>query len=229
MPAFGVPESEQVGYVLTHTRNESEDAVRAPDASSVLFSESALDRFLAAAVREYANITENDPVPCFAVLLGTAADGDWLVHDVAFGRNARTTDPNARQEFAATIVPRFGAAYENPVRAWWLDPADLLRIAREADRRNLDILGSVHMHPDWHRLGPRQARAHPLDECPTEMDRYVFRSSGWPVNVVCYVERRHGAHGYALSAWDAECRRLALRVHRPATGGVLPGDGGRDD
>ncbi|MGW6263293.1 hypothetical protein [Streptomyces sp. NPDC055085] len=194
----------------------------------MLFSESALDRFLAVAVSKYSNITENDPVPCFAVLLGTAADGDWLVCDVAFGNNVRTTDPSARQEFTTTIVPRFGAAYENPVRAWWLDPADLLRITNDADRRGLDVLGSVHMHPDWHRLGPSQAHAHPLDEHPTEMDRYVFCSSGWPVNVVCYVELRHGAHGYALSAWDAECRRLALRVHR-LVDSILPDDGGDDD
>lgn len=211
--------------MLTHTRTTSDKIARLPENSSVLFSEPALHRFLTAAVREYANITENDPVPCFAVLLGTAADGDWLVHDVAFGRNVRTTDPSARQEFATTIVPRFGAAYENAVRAWWLDPADLLRITRDADRRGLDVLGSVHMHPDWHRLGPTQARTQTLDECPTEMDRYVFRSSGWPVNAVCYVERRHGAHGYALSAWDAECRQLALRVHRLVES-ALPEGGG---
>ncbi|MEU8950519.1 hypothetical protein [Streptomyces sp. NPDC048489] len=216
-----------MGYVLTHTRAASEHGVGLPEGSSVLFSESALDRFLGAAVREYAAITENDPVPCFAVLLGTAEDGDWLVHDVAFGRNARTTDPSACEEFRTTIVPRFGADYENPVRAWWLDPSDLLRITRDADGRGLDVLGSVHMHPDWHRLGPSRARAHPLDERPTEMDRYVFRSSGWPVNVVCYVERRHGAHGYALSAWDAQCRQVALRVHRLVDG--VRSEDGRDD
>lgn len=214
--------------MLARPAMTTERIIEVSEKSAVLFSQSALESFLAAAETEYACITETNPVPCFAVLLGAAAEGDWLVHDVAFGRNARTTDPTARQEFATTIVPRFGTAYENPVRAWWLDPADLLRIGREADRRGLDILGSVHMHPDWHRLGPPEAHAHPLDELPTDMDRHMFRGSGWPVNVVCYVERRHGAHGYALSAWDGNCDRLALRVHRLAPADVLPGPGDAD-
>ncbi|MFF6806803.1 hypothetical protein [Streptomyces sp. NPDC012616] len=31
---------------------------------------------------------------------------------------------------------------------------DVLRVFREADCLGLDLLGSIHVHPDRHRLGP---------------------------------------------------------------------------
>jgi hypothetical protein len=187
--------------------------VRTALGQSVLLSENALRCFLHAAAVEYAAITPAEPRPCFAVLLGTQTENAFLVEEVAFGRNVRTTDSNANEEFASSIVPRFGAAYENPVRAWWLDPKDLLRIAREAGERDQDILGSIHLHPDWHRLGPESERHRPLSDRPTPMDEYVFGSSGWPVNVVCYLEQQHGGLYYSLAAWDEGCSPLPLRVH----------------
>ncbi|MBT2896654.1 hypothetical protein [Streptomyces sp. McG3] len=190
--------------------------------ASVLFSAAALDTFLEAASDVYDRITPCDPLPCFAVLLGTGDREQWFVEDVAFGENVRGVHPSAREEFQESIVPRFGPAYENPVRAWWLDPQDLLRITREGENGGLDVLGSIHMHPDWHRIGPEAARAHPLDEQPTEMDAYVFRNTAWPVNVVCYLQRDDGIYCYALSAWDADCRAVALRLRRPAR---VPGIG----
>lgn len=187
-------------------------AERPTRTAAVLFSDRAVKTFLEAASAEYSFITEDEPRPCFAVLLGLTAGSEAVVSDVAFGRNARLTDPSAREEFAATIVPRFGTAYENPVRAWWLDPADLLTITRTADAAGLDVLGSIHLHPDWHRLGPECERDRPLSDSPTPMDEHMFRNSGWPVNVVCYLERRHGGLYYSLAAWDAECLRLPLRT-----------------
>ncbi len=182
----------------------------------VLFSDEVLRRFLDAAAAEYAFITPEAPRPCFGVLAGTIADDAMLVSEIAFGRNARTTDPSAREEFARTIVPRFGSAYENEVRAWWLAPADLLRITREAAGRGLDVLGSIHLHPDWHRLGPECERGRPLSDRPTPMDEYVFRGAGWPLNVVCYLEKQHGGFYYSLAAWDGDCAPLSLRVHASA-------------
>lgn len=188
-------------------------AERSTRTAAVLFSDTALKDFLDAASAEYSFITPDEPRPCFAVLLGRNAGEEAVVEEVAFGRNARLTDPSARKEFAAEIVPRFGTAYENPVRAWWLDPVDLLHISRAADTRGLDVLGSIHLHPDWHRLGPACERDRPLDDRPTPMDQHMFRNSGWPVNVVCYLERRHGGLYYSLAAWDFECLRLPLRVN----------------
>lgn len=185
------------------------------DQAVVLLSERSLHDFLSAAKKEYAAITADEPRPCFAVLIGRSAGSSYVVEEVAFGRNARCTTPAATEEFSAAIVPRFGSAYENPVRAWWLDPVDLLRISRYADRMGAEILGSIHLHPDWHRLGPESERCRPLSERPTPMDEYVFGNSGWPVNVVCYLERRHGAFYYTLAAWNADCGQLPLRVSAP--------------
>ncbi|WP_240118641.1 MULTISPECIES: hypothetical protein [unclassified Streptomyces] len=188
--------------------------------STVLIDEQALGDFLNAAVGEYRLITPETPLPCFALLLGLAEATTFHVRRVAFGRNARASDPAARQEFADTIVPRFGPAYENEHRGWWMDSADLLTAAREAEDAGLDLLGSIHMHPDWHRMGPPSARGQVLSERPTPMDRHLFGRAGWPLNVICYLERRGDDFYHALAAWaptpqDASgggCAELDLRV-----------------
>jgi hypothetical protein len=189
------------------------NTVRSGRAPVVLLSDHSLRPFLDVAGCHYEAITPDEPRPCFAVLVGRTVDGAHLVEGIEFGRNVRTTDPAAREEFSSVIVPTFGAAYENPVRAWWFDPADLLTAARAAEARGQEILGSIHMHPDWHRLGPEAARAHPLCEAPTPMDEYVFRASGWPVNLVCYLERLHGRLYHTLAAWDSGCAQIPVRVH----------------
>ncbi|SEF38487.1 hypothetical protein SAMN05421837_1237 [Amycolatopsis pretoriensis] len=165
---------------------------------------------------EYQRITAEEPRPCFGALLGTVVEETVLVTDVAFGKNVRTSDPTAREEFETSIVPRFGPAYENPVRGWWFAPSDLLGIARGAEARGLDVFGSIHLHPDWHRLGPESAREHRLSDRPTPMDEYMFRRAGWPLNVVCYLEKQHGGFYYSLAAWGPDCGELPLRVNASA-------------
>ncbi|KUN80164.1 hypothetical protein AQJ64_26505 [Streptomyces griseoruber] len=184
---------------------------------TILMDDEALDDFLTAAVGEYQLITPATPLPCFALLLGTAGPATLHVERVAFGRNARTTDPSARREFSETIVPRFGAAYENEHRAWWVDSRDLLKASREAETLGLELLGSIHMHPDWHRIGPPQERGLVLSERPTPMDRHVFAQTAWPINVICYLERRDNAFYHALAAWSparcgTELTALPLRI-----------------
>lgn len=188
----------------------------------------ALADFIDAAVVEYQLITEHSPLPCFALLLGSARETTYHVRRVAFGRNARGSDPAAREEFRETIVPNFGPAYENEHRGWWMDSRDLLRASREADALGLDLLGSIHMHPDWHRLGPPSERGHILSERPTAMDRHLFGQTGWPLNIVCYMERRGDSFYHALGAWatpseGAECHEVALRVRVGSLTGALRG------
>ncbi|MEU8972800.1 hypothetical protein AB0D11_26610 [Streptomyces monashensis] len=188
---------------------------------TVLLDDQALADFLEAAVGEYQLITAQAPLPCFALLLGHAEAATYHVRRITFGRNARTTDPSARREFRETIVPVFGPAYENEHRGWWMDSRDLLRASREADALGMDLLGSIHMHPDWHRLGPPSERGRVLSERPTPMDRHLFGRTGWPLNLICYLERRGDAYYHALAAWappaphpseDAACPELALLV-----------------
>ncbi|MFF7190038.1 hypothetical protein ACFZAR_33525 [Streptomyces sp. NPDC008222] len=192
---------------------------------TVLMDDQALAEFLNAAVGEYRLVTPETPLPCFALLLGSAEGTTYHVRRVAFGRNARTSDPAARQEFRDTIVPEFGPAYENEHRGWWMDSRDLLRASREADALGMDLLGSIHMHPDWHRLGPPSERGKVLSERPTPMDRHLFGRTGWPLNIICYLEHRGGAFYHALAAWappprqpseGTECPEFALRVRTSA-------------
>src|SRR5262249_31413327 len=168
---------------------------------TVLMDNGALDEFLAVAIGEDQLIHPESPLPCFALLVGSAGPGTLHVERVAFGRNARTWDPAARDEFRETIVPRFGPSYENENRGWWVDSHDLLKASREADSLGLKLLGSIHMHPDWHRLGPPSDCGFVLSERPTPMDRYMFANTAWPLNIICYLERCGGVFYHALAAW----------------------------
>ncbi|MGA6153877.1 hypothetical protein ACPEIC_11125 [Stenotrophomonas sp. NPDC087984] len=191
---------------------------------TVLIEHQALDEFLEVAVGEYQRITSETPLPCFALLVGSVDHATFTVERVAFGRNARTTDPAARREFTESIVPLFGSAYENETRGWWIDSHDLLRASREAEADGLEILGSVHMHPDWHRVGPPEERKLILSERPTPMDQHVFGNTGWPVNLICYLERRGDVMYHALAAWappppenpHQPCAELPLRIRTNA-------------
>ncbi|MFD9514202.1 MPN domain-containing protein [Streptomyces mirabilis] len=215
---------------MSHSLSDLSDEHCTNDSAppTVLMDNQALDDFLTAAVTEYQLITPRTPLPCFALLLGNAGRGTLHIERVAFGRNARTSDPAARLEFSETIVPRFGPAYENEHRAWWIDSRDLLKASKEADALGLELLGSIHMHPDWHRLGPPRERAVVLSERPTPMDRHVFGQTAWPINIICYLERRADAFYHALAAWapppaehlDSECTELPLRVRTSTAAGV---------
>ena len=180
---------------------------------AVVICPEVVERFLATALPVYETLTPEHPLPCFAVLLGDSAPAVSHVRQLAFGANARTTSGAAVEEFATTIVPRFGSAYENTDRGYWLDPADLLRIHHEADREGLEILGSIHMHPDWHRISQVPAeRAHTLSSRPTPMDEHVFAATGWPVNVICYLEQIGGLTTYNVEAWGPAGAELPLRT-----------------
>jgi hypothetical protein len=206
------------------TRGDLDDLEALPTAPApptVLMDDRALADFLTAAVAEYRLVTAETPLPCFALLLGNAEAATYSeattyhVRRVAFGRNARTSDPAARREFRDTIVPEFGPAYENEHRGWWMDSRDVLRASREAEALGMDLLGSIHMHPDWHRLGPPSERGHVLSERPTPMDVHLFGRTGWPLNIICYLERRGGVFYHALAAWAPPAERSAEAARCP--------------
>ncbi len=180
---------------------------------AVVLCPEVVESFLATALPVYESLTPEHPLPCFAVLLGDATPAVAHVRRLAFGANARTTSSAAVEEFATSIVPKFGAAYENADRGYWLDPADLLRIHHEADRDGLEILGSIHMHPDWHRITRVPAeRACTLSSRPTAMDEHVFAATGWPINIICYLAQINGMTSYNVEAWSPNGTALALRT-----------------
>ncbi|MGH3248874.1 MAG: hypothetical protein ACRDOI_22100 [Trebonia sp.] len=131
---------------------------------------------------------------CWALLVGQAQLGGRAqealiqVQGVRWARNVRETDSTALEEFSEVIVPCFGSGYSDGRRGYWCDPADVLRISREAEAASMDVLGSVHMHADMHRFWPERAAGLQLSECPTPMDEYLFRNGAWPLNLICYLE-----------------------------------------
>lgn len=187
---------------------------------TVLLDLSALAGFFGDAVREYESSTPELPPRCWAILLGRFVEDAMTVERVRFARNIRESDGEVLKEFQSNVIPRFGACYANGRRGFWCEPKDLLRITREAEAEGQKVLGSIHLHPDWHRIGPPDERGLRVSQEPTPMDRHVFHSSGWPLNMILYLERRRGRLYHSLGAWapplepgsGAPCRPLSLRL-----------------
>src|SRR4051794_11011142 len=97
----GIQYSGSAPHRIRHPHQEVVDmrASHLGESCTVLIEDQALDEFLEVAVGEYQRITSETPLPCFALLVGSADDATFTVERVAFGRNARTTDPAARREF----------------------------------------------------------------------------------------------------------------------------------
>lgn len=176
-----------------------------------------LEPFLTAAKQEYEACTPAAPPACFAILVGHAEPELLTITRVEFGRNVRDRDPVALAEFETSVVPCFGKPYANTRRGFWCDPADVLRISRAADADGLEILGSIHLHPDWHRIGPPAERAARISQHPTPMDRYMLSQAGWPLNLICYLEQRAGRLLHTIGAWSAESTHLTIRSALPPT------------
>jgi hypothetical protein len=186
---------------------------------TVLIGFDSLKSFTATAHDEYEACSPHEPPSCFAILLGTIADDTATIVSIEFATNVRATDPVALEEFSNSIEPCFGSAYRNPRRGFWCSTHDLLRIHRQAELDGIEVLGSLHLHPDWHRIGPPEERGLRISEEPTLMDRYMFDNSRYPVNMICYLESGTRTVSAALAAWgpppegepDVPCPRLALK------------------
>lgn len=177
----------------------------------VLIDERVFRPFLEHAIEEYRKGRESiasADLPLhrpnsFGILGGSLEDDDaMVVKQFAFAGNVRAVDPVPAEEFRENIVPRFGPQYDHGDRGYWCDSRDLLKIMREFDEAGLEMLGSIHMHPDWHRMGPAHERgAQKLSEKPSRMDEYLFLNTGWPLNIICYLEGRGGGIAHTYGAW----------------------------
>lgn len=140
----------------------------------------------------------------FGLLGGILEDDAMLVKQFAFASNVRAVDPVPLAEFRDNIVPQFGKQYDDGERGFWCDSRDVLKVMREFEDAGLELIGSVHMHPDWHRIGPAHERGtQNLSEKPSRMDEYLFRNAGWPLNIICYLESRAGGIAHTYGAYRA--------------------------
>jgi hypothetical protein len=180
------------------------------DAEVVLVNADVFDPFLDHATAQYRkgreSVTAVDrPLhrPNSFGLLGGILEADaMVVKRFAFASNVRAVDAVPLEEFRENIVPQFGRQYDDGERGFWCDSRDVLKIMREFEDAGLELLGSVHMHPDWHRIGPAHERGtQSLSEKPSKMDEYLFRNAGWPLNVICYLESRKDGITHTYAAW----------------------------
>lgn len=189
------------------------------DVGPALLDPRVLDQFLEPALASYRESRGREGplrLPrAWGLLLGRFEGDAVRVEEVRFARNVRETDPLVLEEFRDSVVPRFGSCYSNGDRGFWCSAADVMAADREARRRGLALLGSIHMHGDLHRPGEHQN----LSERPTPMDEYMFRNTGWPLNLICYLEMRGEQVFHALGAWappplddDAHARPIPMRI-----------------
>src|SRR5262249_53695812 len=133
------------------------------------------------------------PPRCWGVLVGRCRGEVILVTRVCPARNVRDSDASPIHEFNVTFAPRFGPEYGQAQRGFWCHPLDVLKISRQAAVAGEEVLGSIHLHPDWHRIGPVAELGLIVSERPTPVDEHLFRCTGWPLHLILYVERRQGA------------------------------------
>lgn len=183
-------------------------------------------RFLGNAVQEYLKCLDSrdaDGVPSHlprasGLLFGQADDTGITIRAIEFVPNVRDSDESVIAEFETTIAPRFGDVYRNPGRGFWSDEKGVLRAIQQQAANGLELMGSIHSHPNWHEIGPPHERFQQLSEFPTRMDEYLFSQSQWPVNVIWYVHTDDsGGLAHRVAGWrpgpePEHCRKLDIRI-----------------
>ena len=180
-------------------------------------------RFVDNAVQEYQLCLDSrdaDGVPSHLPRASGLLFGRWngteiTISDIEFVPNVRGSDKSVIAEFESTIAPRFGDVYRNPGRGFWCDEKDVLRVIKEKSAHGLELMGSVHSHPNWHEIGPPHERVQQLSENPTRMDEYLFGQSSWPVNVIWYIRAVDDGLEHRVAGWrpgTGPCERLDVRL-----------------
>jgi len=149
------------------------------------------------------------------LLFGESDGAEITIRHIEFVPNVRDRDESIISEFESSIAPKFGDVYKNPKRGFWSDDKAVLEAVKQQSANGLDLMGSIHSHPNWHEIGPPHERSQKLSENPTRMDEYLFRQSCWPVNVICYVYECGGEAAHRLAGWrpgPEHCERLSIRI-----------------
>ncbi|MFE0102590.1 hypothetical protein [Streptomyces sp. NPDC059009] len=180
-------------------------------------------RFLNNAAEEYQKCLDSrdaEGIPSHlprasGLLFGQVTGAEIIISDIEFVLNIRGDDEDVMDEFETIIAPQFGEVYRNPGRGFWCDEEGVFAAIRRQAANGLELMGSIHSHPDWHEIGPPHERTQELSELPTRMDEYLFRQSCWPVNVIWYVHTRDGVVAHRVAAWRPgpdQSDRLDLRI-----------------
>lgn len=118
---------------------------------------------------------ETYPHECCGVLLGEFAEGDWRVTSAVRAGNTRIDSAHNRYN---------------------IDPAELVRIQRDAFRQGLDIAGFYHSHPD-----------HPAQWSPTDFAEAHWIGCSYVITEVVKGEARV-TNAFLLAGTTEEDKRF---------------------
>lgn len=179
--------------------------------------------FIAEAAQEYQRCLDSrdtDGVPSHlprvsGLLFGRSDGAEITISAIEFAPNVRDRDESVMAEFEDVIAPQFGDVYRNPGRGFWCDEKSVLQAVKRHSADGMDLMGSIHSHPNWHEIGPLKERRQELSENPTRMDEYLFRQSCWPVNVIWYVRAIGDVLAHRVAGWrlgSRRCDRLDVQI-----------------
>ena len=180
-----------------------------------LFLDSALDQYQKCLDSRNADGVPSHLPRASGLLFGQSDGTEITISDIEFVPNVRDSDESVMAEFEGTIAPQFGDVYRNPGRGFWCDEKGVLQAIKRQSANGLELMGSIHSHPNWHEIGPPHERYQKLSENPTRMDEYLFRQSCWPVNVIWYVHTSCGAIAHRVAGWrpgPEQCGNLEIRI-----------------
>ncbi|MEU0519588.1 hypothetical protein [Streptosporangium sp. NPDC006007] len=191
--------------------------------ATVRFELEPARRFIGNAVQEYQRCLDSrngDGVPTHlprasALLFGQPDGAEITIGDIEFVTNVRDSDESVMAEFEETIAPQFGNVYRNPGRGFWCDKKGVLQAIKKQSAKGLELMGSIHSHPNWHEIGPPHERYQKLSENPTRIDEYLFGQTCWPVNVIWYICGGGGRMAHRVAGWRSslgQCESLDIRI-----------------
>jgi hypothetical protein len=151
----------------------------------------------------------------WAILAGRF--GDVLSAEALHGAgNIRDTDPFLVADYRGRRVSEFGGVYRDTRRGYQADGHGLFEAMRSAQANGHEVLGSIHMHADLQNVDRPDEISPFMTELATPIDHDLFRASGWPLNLILYVERSLGDLRWSFSAWipglapEADYRRARV-------------------
>jgi hypothetical protein len=187
----------------------------------VVIAQSVAEQFLSRCVSEYEESVRKHQTPRqWAIVAGQISDV-VCAEALHYASNIRDVDPFLVADYHDRRAPEFGGVYRDFRRGYQSDSRDLLNAIRVAAAEGREILGSIHMHADLQNIDRPDATSPFITELATPIDHDLFRNSGWPLNLILYIERRKSQFCWTLSAWvrgidpESNYRRATVMTPRP--------------
>ncbi len=161
-----------------------------------------LDDFLHRCVNEYVDAERKQHAPRqWGILAGKQGTSILVVEALYYASNVRDVDADVIAEYHDQRAPKFGGVYKDRRRGYQSDARELLTVIHEAEAVHQEILGSIHMHADLHNIDRPDDLSPVISQSASPTDHDLFQASGWPLNMILYVERYERALHWTVTAW----------------------------